>query len=251
MNISKRHFWNLGMLGLLLLIMAVVVRSWNKIEGDEGTKGARNLSVGRTTKVDEDPKGGRNSSVGRMTKGEINLMALIDPRKDARAGIWVFEGNDLLTSAAPWGRLEIPLVPPEEYDLRVVLTRRRGTDSFNVGLSNGQHQFMVVVDGNGGTEAGLDLIEGKGFGSNLTTYKGNLLPAAMKRALTYSVRRGHLAVSVDNTAVIEWRGEIESLSIHPGWAVSDKRSLFIGTYETEFRIEELILKPLGQARSKD
>src|SRR6185436_17336 len=52
--------------------------------------------------------------------GGLNLLALIDPKRDAVHGDWTMENGILVVNQAPNTlSLQIPYQPPEEYDLHV------------------------------------------------------------------------------------------------------------------------------------
>jgi hypothetical protein len=179
----------------------------------------------------------------------VDLLKLVDPSRDAVAGTWAIENGALLTPEVPWGRLEIPCLPPDEYELRVVATRVRGGDSLNLGLATKGRQFMVVLDGNGGTQSGLDLIKGKGFGENSTTFSEKVFPPGVPTAVLARVRKTGLTVSVGSRKVLEWAGDLRSTDVLSSWYVRSNGTLFVGAYATQFRIDEMRLTPLtGELR---
>jgi hypothetical protein len=176
--------------------------------------------------------------------GSIDLLDLIDCSRDARAGRWGFDGAALYTSSVAWGRLQVPYPAPEEYDLRIRLRRESGSNSFNLGLSNGNRQFMIVLDGNAGSTSGIDLLDERGFSLNETTVSGKVLQLGKPATLAVSVRRTGIALSVDDHRLIDWKGSPVRLGYLEGWMVSDARSFVLGSWETLYRIEELTLLPV-------
>ena len=176
--------------------------------------------------------------------GTVDLLDLIDCSRDARAGRWGFEGTALHTSSVAWGRLQIPYPAPEEYDLRIRLRRESGSNSFNLGLSNGKIQFMIVLDGDTGSTSGIDLLDERGFSMNETTVSGKILQLGKPATLAVSVRRTGIALSVDDRRLIDWKGSPVRLGYLEGWKGSDSQSLVLGSWETRYRIEELTLLPV-------
>ncbi len=80
-------------------------------------------------------------AVGPPSPRPIDLLALVDPTRDAIDGQWVRRGSDLAASGV--AHLELPYQPPEEYDLTV---------QFTVGHAPGQHagaSFPYAGDRNG------------------------------------------------------------------------------------------------------
>ncbi|MGH2690166.1 MAG: hypothetical protein ACRDKW_15375, partial [Actinomycetota bacterium] len=90
----------------------------------------------------------------------IDLLKLVDPAKDSVQGAWRFEGTALVTGPARFSRLQIPYVPPAEYDLRAVVERKDGSNSIVFGLVAGGRQFCFVLDAfERDTASGIDLID--------------------------------------------------------------------------------------------
>jgi len=50
----------------------------------------------------------------------------VDLAQDTVEGDWILEGTSLISSPGQHVRLQLPVLPPEEYDLKVVLTRVGG-----------------------------------------------------------------------------------------------------------------------------
>src|SRR5262249_25548085 len=70
-------------------------------------------------------------------KDSINLLPMIDPRRNAIWGTWEIEEGRLVCDRSPNARVEIPFQLPQEYDVRMVFERRTGAGSVNVILSRG------------------------------------------------------------------------------------------------------------------
>lgn len=219
MPIRSRKVWDIALLGLLLLVGVFVVRTWR--EGD-------------ATKPEQPPE----------SLADVDLLQLIDPVRDARVGEWRKENGALVTSSVPFGRLEIPYIPPSEYELRLTVQRRQGNDSFDIGLAKGQRQVVSILDGwKDGDIAGLDLIDNKGFMENPTTHQGKLLPTGQSRRIVLTVREKQVIVAVEGQKIIDWPANYDQVSLYEFWKVHHLDTLFVGTYASEFRIDELVLRP--------
>jgi hypothetical protein len=174
---------------------------------------------------------------------KVDLLNLLDPSKDAVAGEWRRNGYALVTPEIQRARIQVPCGPPEEYDIRTLVTRKRGNDAFVVGLIFDGKPCMVVIDGN---RTGASWIEVKGgekgiSESGITYFEGNSLRPNRKAEIVYSVRKDRLIVTVDTFTILDWRGENTRLFIGRGWEVPSAEWLFIGSYETTFVIEEMAL----------
>ncbi|HEX7901470.1 MAG TPA: hypothetical protein VF950_27170 [Planctomycetota bacterium] len=219
---SRRQTLDIALFGLLLLIGAAVVRTW----------------------YDEKPE-------VVPSPGRVDLLALIDPARDQVKGEWRRDGSALITPELPFGRLQIPYAPPDEYSLKLDVTRVAGIDSLNVGLVAEGRQFVAILDGmKDGDTAGIDLIAGKGFMENPTTSRGTRLLPERKSTVVYTVRRDRFTVAVDGGSVIDWPAEYAKVSAYHEWGVPLKNALFIGSYASRFRIDQMILTPIrGEGKS--
>lgn len=179
-------------------------------------------------------------------EGPLDLIKLIDPQKDSVAGTWTREGEVLSSPAIPFGRLQLPALPPDEYDLTLIVERKSGVDSFNLGLNSTGHPCVIILDGmKNGDTSGIDLVGGKGFMENETTYKGRLLLQDQPAQIVCAVRKDRITVSVDGRKIIDWAGDSGKLSAYRGWAVPEPRALFVGSYESGFRVQNLVLSPVS------
>jgi hypothetical protein len=184
--------------------------------------------------------------IGFELQKPVQLLDFVDAKLDTVAGSWGFEEQSLLTSGVPWGRLQLPVVPPEEYELRLRAVRRGGTNSLNVGLVCGGAQVVLILDGwDKGDKAGLDRVGDKSFFENETTVVGHLLPQGLPVTLVCAVRKGSIEVRVEDRKIIGWQGDPKKLSLWPDWSVPEKRALFLGSWESSFEIQDLLLTPLG------
>jgi hypothetical protein len=219
MPLGSRKIWDIGLLGLLLLTGVFVVRTWRDAD---------------PSKPEDRPE----------SMADVDLLKLIDPATDAGVGSWSKENGSLVTSSVPFGRLEIPYIPPPEYELRATVQRRQGTDSLNIGLAQGKHQVVAIFDGTQtGDFAGLEMINMKGFMDNPTTVHEKLLPPGQARTIVFTVREKQLTVAVDGRKIIDWPANYEQTAVYKDWRVNHPDTLFVGSYASEFRIDELILHP--------
>jgi hypothetical protein len=178
--------------------------------------------------------------------GTVDLLDFIDAKTDSVAGSWGFEDNSLVTSAVSWGRLQLPVAPPEEYDLQFQATRKGGANSLNIGLVVGERQVVLIMDGwDKGDKTGLDRVGEKSFFENETTYVGQIFLPGKPAKVLCKVRKASVAVQVNGAPVLGWKGDVKQLSLWPDWKVPEKRALFLGSWESVFRLDELVLTPVS------
>jgi hypothetical protein len=178
--------------------------------------------------------------------GTIDLLKLIDVRKDAVGGKWRFDGATLIAPTVRFGRIQIPYRPPEEYDVTLVAERLEGANSVVLGLLAGERQFALVIDAfDHDTTSGLDLIDHRPFPETETAVKGRILTNGNPSTIRVAVRRTWVQVKVDEKSIIEWKADFERVSLFPDWRVPLGKALFLGAWTAPYRIHSLTLTPLS------
>jgi hypothetical protein len=183
---------------------------------------------------------------------DVDLLKLIDPAKDAVEGTWRLTGGKLQTTGRPFNRIEIPYVPPAEYDLKMVVEKVGMIGSFTLGLAFDDTQWSAVLDAQaeGKNKSGLDLVEGNPFNLNETTHTAALFAEKRKSTLLVSVRKDRVTVTVDEKKIIDWKADYERLTLYPGWRVPHKNVLFLGSWTAIFRFDQMELHPVtGKGRA--
>lgn len=190
------------------------------------------------------PAGARDS--GGLPREGIDLLRLIDVEKDAVAGTWTLDGKTLVSPSLQFGRLAVPYVVPEEYDLRIVAERRGPGNSLSVGLSQGGRQFLVIFDGvEREPKTGLDLVDGKPFYDNATTYRGGVTFSEVRpTTVVIAVRQKRVLVLVDGRPVVDWKGDPARLSLWASWFMHRQDTLFLGAWTSPQRVRRMELFPV-------
>ena len=183
--------------------------------------------------------------MGSPSTDSLDLLRELDPMADSILGDWKQENQCLISPEVAFARTHLPCVAPQEYDLKLVVERISGDNSFNVGLAAEGRQFMVAFDGwEGGVYCGLDMLNGKPFFQNETTFKKKVFVKGIKRTIRCSVRKKGLTVTIDGEKPIEWKVQYDQCAVYKEWEVWEKRSLFLGSYSSAFCIHEIILTPV-------
>ena len=171
----------------------------------------------------------------------IDLLKLIDLDLYAVQGDWTFEGEALMSPETGGARLQIPFSPPDEYDLEVVAQRVSGTDGLLLGLAACDYQFHADIDHWQSTVTGLGLVDGKSTWENETTVKTKVFAPGKPTTVVVSVRKSGVDVVCAGRSLVNWRGDYSRLSVADVWAVPNRECLFVGSYETVFRITKMQL----------
>jgi hypothetical protein len=180
-----------------------------------------------------------------VNPGEVDLLSLIRFEENVISGSWKKSNEGALISPAePEARVQIPYIPPEEYDLRAVVVRKSSDfRSFHIGLVAGGHQFLVSLDGYGGRSF-LEYLDGKVSEAPGTVYHGWALKDRRPLTIVCYVRRSHLTVSVEGGTVIDWEGDFKRLTLPYHWRIEDDQALLVGVFKSRYEIHEITLTPV-------
>jgi serine/threonine protein kinase len=177
----------------------------------------------------------------------LDLLALVDLERDRVKGEWKKDGGTLVCYEEFGARIEIPYLPPEEYELTVESERVSAVNTFVLGLVSGSRPFNVMLDYNPGENAfhsALEIVDGQNFAANETSRAGRVLPERGRFTVVCTVGRGEVTVQVDGKQVIDWCGDVSRLSPNAYWKTPHDQVLFVGGYLCSYRIHRLELKAL-------
>ena len=180
---------------------------------------------------------------------KLDLLPMVDLRHDRVHGSWELKDGVLrCTLEEPAARVMIPYLPPEEYDLIVTAERTEGKDAFVMGLASGDAQFVHVLDGytaEGKCLSGFETLDGLLARSNESTREGQRFANGTPSVLSYSVRRRRVTVAVNGERVLDWKGDFKRLSVRPDYRINNAGVLFVGAYNSRYRITRVSLYPVG------
>jgi len=177
---------------------------------------------------------------GKVAK---DLIALMDLDTDCVKGKWTKDDSGLHTTTTSFGRTQIPYVPGQEYDVKLVTQRSGNPDMIALGLLKGDVQFVIGIDGSTRyVSSGIDRVDGKPFSENEFTVKKTVLSNDKASTIIVQVRDISLTVTVDGTTLLEWKDKdkagnetgkplaYERLSLSPDWNIPLGKALFLGAF---------------------
>ena len=177
--------------------------------------------------------------------GEIDLLKLVDPERDAVLGTWKRdERGALISPRNKPAQLQLPYFPPREYDLTLVVQPEVGNQGVVLGLVAGGNQVVGVLGLNGNT-SGLSTADSLLFPDPKTERSGPVFPVGEPTTISCEVRNRRLTVEVGDEKVIDYQGDLWQLSGHPMWNVRNKNVLFIGTAISSYRISKITLRTVS------
>lgn len=185
---------------------------------------------------------------GGRDRGEIDLLALVDPKADAVIGDWTLAGKILVqATVTPLARVQLPYFPPEEYQLEVTV-ENRGGEGMAITMVHGDTQSTLALDGFGtALISGIGLIDGKWTGDNETTRRGRLLELNKPTPIVITVRKGSIVVTVNGKPTFDWKGDFKRLSVHANYASKTPKTLVLGGFSGSFAFSRAVLIPLSGA----
>jgi len=193
--------------------------------------------------------------------GITDLIRMTDPVRDysskgqGKGGSAKLEGTKLLVEGAAFqnGLVEFPYVPPAEYSLTIVARHAGGEfRPFAIGLSNGDHQWAVMVGLNNvtlGASPGIQNVDGKPLGLDDAMKTAASVPLGTSGTYVFTVRTTGFTVSVNGHDVIDWAGDMKRLTVPDTLSVSRRNTLFLGVSFCRYEIEKAVVVPLtGQGQ---
>jgi hypothetical protein len=184
--------------------------------------------------------------------GIVDLVKLVDARDFRGKGSLKVDGAKLILEGLAFqtGTLEFPYVPPTEYTLTIVAKHAGGEfRPFYVGLSNGDHQWAVVVGLNNPTLSaipGIQNVDGKPFILDEELRNAASVPLGTRGTYVFSVRTTGFSVSVNGRDVIDWPGDLKRLSIPEGLNAGSRKNTFLITSPAcRYEIEKALLVPIS------
>ena len=195
----------------------------------------------------------------------IDLLSHLISRKRWHAGKngsgWrVSDGGiqmDMAPAVVNW--LELPYVPPVEYDLNVRIVRVQGGGISLVG-AKGTRRFNAGIGGAGDRVAGFEDVDGRGLGDggNITMVngpRGSLGQNGIAHCVTLRVRKNEVALLCDGELVSQLQTDYRNLSIghwKPIASWQRKDTIGIRWYEIQSQIVGIdVVEVSGKGRLLD
>ncbi|MCY3018717.1 MAG: protein kinase [Planctomycetota bacterium] len=168
----------------------------------------------------------------------VDMLALVDPGKDAVLGTWLLKpGEGLVSGMEQLARIEMPYQPPEEYDVRIVFTRRNSprSECLVQVLAKSERQFEYVLGGWRNLVAGFETISGVRADSNFSnTHSEGILNTGQKYTSLVQVRNDGVKAYLDGKLVSQWLTDFSDMGVHAEWKLRDGGVAGVGTCESEF-----------------
>ena len=174
----------------------------------------------------------------------VDLLKMINLNRHIVKGRFAAQRRALVSDASQWCMLQLPYVPPEEFDLEIDIERLKGGDAFGLAVPIGRNQPGIIIDAFGGTISGISRLDGSGCDRNAATFRGHVFPDTGGITVVYRVRRDGVTVIAAGKKIIEWKGEPERLSFDNVFEFPDKRTIGLYSNSTTYRVSRMELTPV-------
>ncbi len=171
-------------------------------------------------------------------RGAIDLLARIDVKSDSMNGTWRFEEVALISPPTPYATLKIPVDPPAEYDLLMVVERRSNMKEMAIGFVRDARQSAFLLDAMDATTSGV-----AGFRDGV--HRGRVLENNQPAHVAMKVRREGVLVTVDGTQLFFERTGAPFPEAPSDWKAAPKH-LFLGSHISRYAFHKLYLVPYAR-----
>jgi eukaryotic-like serine/threonine-protein kinase len=180
-------------------------------------------------------------------KGAVNLLSLLDLTTDPVQGTWRYVGNALTNDATPRARISLPLQPAQEYDFRIVFTRKKGDEVTQI-LSWKGTGVAWVMGAVGNTASGF-LRANTELSPPFKAQDMKGLTNEKRHSTIIEVRKDRVRGYLDGQLLSEWTGESKDLTWHPGWDLPGEAKLGLGSHNADLVIHSIqVLDISGSAK---
>ncbi|MDB5333404.1 MAG: hypothetical protein JWP03_4555 [Phycisphaerales bacterium] len=162
----------------------------------------------------------------------VNLLPLIDARRDAIGGDWKFVNRELVTDGGKWCSLRIPYEPPTEYDFRVSFTRVQGNGAVAQLISRSSRGCAWIMGWRGNTVCGLDMIGGQGADGDLNPthdVRQSVLTNGRVHVSLMQIRKDSITTFLDGKVITKFKTDYSNVGgIRDRWGEFSTKTPAIG-----------------------
>ncbi|MDB5321138.1 MAG: hypothetical protein JWN40_2769 [Phycisphaerales bacterium] len=173
--------------------------------------------------------------------GYVNLIALVEVANDTVAGNWEMRDGGRIVAKnlkTPNARLQLPYVPPAEYDFRIVFTRTGGDDTVAQICAAAGTQFTWWNGGWGNTVMAFGLIDGKLGDANATTNRSaGWLTNGQRYVSIVKVRKNRVEAYLDGRQLGSWKTNYADMKLDAVLNLTRTDTLGIHTHLDDVEVD--------------
>jgi len=219
-----------------------------KLAKDLADKAEAEFRISQTYVISSAGKG------GDAMKDAINLLPMVDPRRNAILGTWeVQDAGRLVSDRTAAARVEIPFQLPAEYDFQMVFERRTGSGGISIVLSKGGRQFRLELGGAANTRAALET-QSPGKEPEFPAVKTEpvFLQNDVKYTVLVQIRSDGVKVLLNDAQILVWATDFRDVGLNPAWKLRNTLRLGVGSDESEVVFNRLaLLEVTGKGRKQE
>ncbi len=214
--------------------------------GLEKTMAEKRIAEGHPNGAASPDKTASSAGVSTGATGRtINLIPLIDPRRDGVRGDWQVENGQLSTiSGSLCPRVTIPYAPPEEYDIKIEWTQGKTRNAIFIVLTKNNSNFAFHIPTRAGEAAGIDGVARKRIEEVPCAVPIKAaLAADVKHTAIAQVRQDGVTGIIDGQPIVHFKTDYKDLSLGGFRHMKNSSALGIGcddpTVFTKIQIVEV------------
>ena len=183
----------------------------------------------------------------------VDLLALIDVSKDSTRGRWNMVNGNLVSPKQAFASLQIPYLPPDEYEVEAIVSTDETNLDFTMGLVREGRQFGVTIDGYGHMPqplSGIDYIDRVRLSDgNITAHSGRVGERGKQNRFVFRVTKEKVTFHGNDKKIAEFDGRSTRLYKSPHMLAPNKQALYLSAFGRTDTIHSLKLTPIsGQGR---
>lgn len=184
-------------------------------------------------------------------KAARDLLELADPAKHTVSGTWTKENGVLLSSKEGRTKLALPYVLPDEYDIKLVLTRVDGRNNFCLNVAHMGKPLTFHLAGWGNKMAGWEMLENKRLDTISTNLqRNNMLENNKRYTLILQMRKTRWAAFLDGQSLVKRDRDVNrSISQYKDLKLPNPLQFGLITVDSAYRLDELkVLEVTGTGK---
>ncbi len=189
------------------------------------------------------------------TGKSVNLLALVDVKRDAVKGDWemtpgglVLKADDKVKSAKV---LEFGYTPPEEYDFMMEFTITGGSlnDNVNQYIAAQGRSLTWKLNTGKGYDYQFEKLSGNQSATGEASYSGQRLVPGRRYRSVVEVRKNSLRALLDDQEIVRWSGDFRRFSMEEINKLRDGRHLGIGSFARTVIFHQVEVREVQPAAS--
>lgn len=195
------------------------------------------------------PSGGQEAGASAAGPAErVDLLALVQPERDSRNGVWKKEGDALISPGQALTVLTFPYRVEWPFRVTILAERIQGAESLNVVVPFGGRPAMIVLEGFGQKLSGINLLFGRTLDQQPRAIRTPIFYPDRPTKIVCSVAGSTLRLQCDDGRVNSaWSAPPQMISLDSRFWTDipgDRISLTVYAATTRFRITRAFVERL-------